>query len=211
MIEETQLHFISSIIILGAAAIPIYLTAKLSGDLKRLTAILSVFIFIHATYQIVSFYGFKVLADSVFEPLSAAVLIFFGLTYYGQSRPKKDTSIKNMVVAWNPATLVILMNGFTIILLLVALILFAWLAGTRSKKIRSFQFQLSMFIIIWIIGDLVNILQNNGIILVTFLPNLGEGIHVVSMLFFSTMLWLRYYYSERSGNKMVDRFDFKYA
>ncbi len=211
MIGETQLHFISSIVILLAAAVPIYLTTKVSGELKRLTALLSIFIFIHAIYQIASFYDLKVLADNVFEPLSAAVLIYFGLNYYGQARTKKDTSIKNMVVAWSPATLVLVMNGFTILLLLVAMSLFVWLAATHSKKIRSFQFQLSMFILIWISGELVSMLQNRGIAVITSLPYIGEEIHVVSMIFFTGMLWLRYYYSERSGKKMVEGLDAKYV
>jgi len=145
MIEEPQLHLISSIVILIAAAVPIYLTLKLNGELKRLTALLS--IFIHAIYQIVSLYGFDLLADSVFEPLSAAVLIYFGVIYYGEAKPKRDTSIKNMVVVWSPAILILLMNILTISLLLAALSLFVWLAATQSKKIRSFQFQLSVFII----------------------------------------------------------------
>jgi len=204
MIEESQLHLISSVVILIAAAVPIYLTLKLHGELKRLTALLSVFIFVHAIYQIVGLYGFDLLADSIFEPLSAAVLIYFGVIYYGKAKPKRDTSIKNMVVAWSPATLILLMNSFTIILLLAALSLFVWLAATQSKKIRSFQFQLSVFIIIWIVGDLINILQNNGVILVSSLKSVGGEVHLVSMFFFSVMLWLRYYYSERSGKRMVE-------
>jgi hypothetical protein len=37
--------------------------------------------------------------------------------------------------------------------------------------------------------------------------NLGLEIHVVSMVFFSLMLWLRFYYSERSGKKMIEDVD----
>jgi hypothetical protein len=68
------------------------------------------------------------------------------------------------------------MNSLTIILLSTALSLFIWLAATQSKKIRSFQFQLSVFIIIWIVGDLFDILQNNGVILVSSGPsNTAKG------------------------------------
>src|SRR5581483_5426642 len=160
MIEQTQLHFISSVVILLAAAIPIYLTIRLKGDLRRLTAILSIFIFIHAIYQILNFFGFNLLADSVFEPLSAAVLLYFGFVYYGQAKPRKDTSIRSMVVILSPATLLLFMNSFTIILLFAALGLFVWVAATQSKKIRSFQFQLSIFLIIWIAGDLLGVLND---------------------------------------------------
>jgi hypothetical protein len=86
------------------------------------------------------------------------------------------------------------MNSITIILLLAALGIFVSLAA-RSKNIRTFQFQISIFIIIWILGDMITILQNNGIV------------HLVSMVFFSTMLWLRFYYSERSGRKIIEDLD----
>ena len=204
MIGETQLHFISSVVILLAAAIPIYLTIKLNSELRRLTAILSIFIFIHAVYQIVSFFGFDILADGIFEPLSAAVLLFFGFTYYGQAEPKKDTSIRNMVVIWSPTTLLLFMNSITIILLFASLGLFVWIAATQSKKIGSFQYQLSIFIMIWVAGDLLSVLNNDGIVLFPSLSYFGEIVHVISMFFFSIMLWLRYYYSERSGKRIIE-------
>jgi hypothetical protein len=208
IIEEAQLHFVSSIVILIAAAVPIYLTIKLSGELKRLTAILSIFIFIHAIYQIVSFYGFDLLADTVLEPLSAAILIYFGVVYYGLAKPKDIGSIKNMVVVLSPATILLLMNSITIVLLLAALGIFIWLAAAQSKNIKSFQFQFPIFIIIWLLGDLVNILHNNGIVVFSSFQNIvGEEIHVVSMFFFSVMLWLRYYYSQRSSKMMVEDLD----
>jgi hypothetical protein len=206
MIGETQLHFVSAVVILFASIIPIYLTIKLKEDLKKLTALLSIFILIHAVYQIVGFYGFDLLAEGIFEPLSAAVLIFFGIVYSGLPR-EKNIGIKNMVVVLSPGTLLPLMNSITILLLLGALGIFVWLAA-RSKNIRSFQFQLSIFIIIWILGDMVSILHDNGIVGFSALQSeLGSGIHVVSMVFFSVMLWLRYYYSERSSKKMVEDLD----
>jgi hypothetical protein len=206
MLGETQLHFVSAVVILLASIIPIYLTIKLKDNLKKLTALLSIFILIHALYQVVGFYGFDLLAEGVFEPLSAAVLIFFGIVYSGLAR-EKNISIKNMVVVWSPGTLLLLMNSITIILLLGALGIFVWLAA-RSKNIRSFQFQLSIFIIIWILGDMVSILHDSGIVVFSALQtDAGSGIHVVSMVFLSLMLWLRYYYSERSGKKIIEDLD----
>lgn len=203
---ETQLHFISAVLILLAAIVPIYLTIKLKDNLKKLTAILSIFILIHAAYQVVGFFGLNLLADGVLEPLSAAVLIFFGINYSGIAK-QRNLSVKNMSVVWSPAILLLLMNGITIILLLGALGIFVWLAA-RSKNIRSFQFQLSIFIIIWIVGDMVSILHDNGIIgFSAFQSDLGSEIHVVSMVFFSMMLWLRYYYSERSSKKIIEDID----
>ena len=130
--------------------------------MRKLTSILSFFILIHAVYQVVGFFGLTLLADGVFEPLSVGVLIFFGIIYSGVTK-QRSISIKNMVVVWSPGTLLLLMNSITIMLLLGALGIFVWLAD-QSKKIRSFQFQMSIFIIIWILGDMVSILYDNGIV-----------------------------------------------
>ena len=112
-----------------------------------------------------------------------------------------------MVAVWNPATLLLFMSSITIILLFGALGIFVWLAA-RSQNIRTCQFQLSIFIIIWILGDMVSILHDNGIVVFSALQgNVGEEIHVGSMVFFSMMLWLRYYYSERSSKKMIEHLD----
>jgi len=107
------------------------------------------------------------LADGVFEPLSASLLIYFGIAYFGLAKPKQDIKIKKMVVIWSSATILLFMNSITIILLLGALGIFIWLAASDSKNIKSikdFQFQISIFIIIWILGDLINVLHDNNII-----------------------------------------------
>jgi len=200
---EIQLHFISAIVILLAALVPIYLTIRLKDNLRKLVAILSLFLLTHSVYHILGFLGLTLLAEGVFEPLSVAVLIIFGFVYFGIAKPK-NMSIKNMVVAWNPATLLILMNSITTMLLLIALGMFVWLA-VRSKNIKTFQFQISIFITIWISGEIAGILQDSGIIVLSPVQgDIGLEIHVVSMVFFSMMLWLRYYYSERSGKKMIE-------
>ena len=200
---EIQLHFISAIVILLAALVPIYLTIRLKDNLRKLVAILSLFLLTHSVYHILGFLGLTLLAEGVFEPLSVAVLVIFGFVYFGIAKPK-NMSLRNMVVAWNPATILILMNSITTMLLLIALGMFVWLA-VRSKNIKTFQFQISIFIIIWISGEISGILQDSGIIVLSPVQgDIGLEIHVVSMVFFSMMLWLRYYYSERSGKKMIE-------
>jgi hypothetical protein len=123
------------------------------------------------------------LSDGVFEPLSAAVLLFFGISYYGVVKEKD--SIKKMVVIWTPITFLLLMDSFTIILLLAALGIFVWLAA-KSKDIRSFQFQIS------ILGKVAGSLQDNGTIVLSPLQgDIGLEIHVVSLVFFSIMSYIR--------------------
>src|SRR5215831_10604399 len=184
---------------------------RLKNDLRRLTAILSIFILIHAAYCWLDYFGFDFLSDGVFEPLSAAALLFFGISYYGIAKQKK-VSIKKMVVIWSPVTLLFifysaLMSYVTVILLLAALSIFVWLA-VLSRNIKSFQFQISIFIVIWVSGQVVGILQDSGIIVLS--PLLGDislEIHVVSLVFLSIMIWLRFYYSERSGRRIIEDLD----
>ena len=203
-----QLQFISAIIILASSAVPIYLTIKLKDNLKKLTLLLTVFILIHAVYHVFGFLGYSLLAEGVFQPLSVLSLIFFGIVYSGFTKPK-NLGTKNMVMALNPGIFLLFMNNITIILLLIALGIFVWQVS-RSKSIRSFQFQISIFLVIWILGEIVGNLEDNGIIVFPALQgNIGLEIHVVSMVLFGLMLWLRFYYSERNGKKMIEDEDAK--
>jgi hypothetical protein len=61
---ETQLHLVNGVVVLIAAAIPIYLTIRLKNNLRKLTAILSIFIVIHAVYCWLDFFGFGFLLQS---------------------------------------------------------------------------------------------------------------------------------------------------
>jgi len=164
---ETQLHFVSAIAIFLAAVVPIYLTLKLKDNLRRLTQILTIFILTHASFHVIGYLGFNFLAG-VFEPLSVAGLIFFGIAFSGYTKEAK-VSIKNMTAVWIPATLfLIIMSNITVILLLVALGIFVWLV-VRSKSIRSFQFQMSIFLVVWILGEIAGSLRDNRIIVFTAL------------------------------------------
>jgi len=193
---ETQLYLVNGVVALLAAAIPIYLTIRLNNDLRQLTAILSIFILVHAVHSWLDFFGFDFLSDGIFEPLSAAVLMFFGICYYWIAKQKK-VSIKRMVIIWSPIPVLFIFLG-TIVLLLAALSMFVWVAA-RSKDIRSFQFQISVFIIIWLLGGIAYILQDSGIIVVSPLQgDIGLEINVVAVAFLSIMIWLRFYYSQRS-------------
>ena len=92
-------------------------------------------------------------------------------------------------------------------MLSVVLGIFVWLA-TLSRNIRTFQFQISIFIIIWTLGEIASILRDNGMIVPSVIQgDIGLEIHVVSMFFFSIMLWLRFYYSQRSGRKIIEDVD----
>ena len=56
-----------------------------------------------------------------------------------------------------------------------------------------------------VVGGLVELLLNKGVIKVPpGFEEIGFLIHVGSMIFFSMMIWLRYYSSKRSGKKMIE-------
>jgi hypothetical protein len=98
-------------------------------------------------------------------------------------------------------------SNITIFLLLVALGIFVWLV-MRSMRIRSFQFQMSIFLIIWILGEITSSLQDSGLVIFAALQgDIGLEVHTVSMIFFSVMLWLRFFYSERSGKRVIEDLD----
>src|SRR5918911_2080200 len=93
------------------------------------------------------------------------------------------------------------MSYVTLILSIIPLAIFIWLA-VKSKNIRAFQFQISIFIAVYIIGEII---ENTKIAAFSILPpDIGSQIHVGSAIFFTIMVWFRFYYAEKSGKKMVE-------
>ena len=95
------------------------------------------------------------------------------------------------------------MSDVTLVLLLGSLAIFVWLA-CKSKNVTTFQFQISIFIIIWVVGEII---QNRRLASIVSSPEIGLIIHAVSMSFLTIMLWLRLYYSRRKGKKMIEELD----
>ena len=94
------------------------------------------------------------------------------------------------------------MSDITLILSLVPFIIFVWLA-VSSKSIKAFQFQISIFIAVYILGEIIE--SNNRIAIFSVLPpDIGSQIHVGSAIFFTIMVWFRFYYAEKRGKKMVE-------
>jgi bacteriorhodopsin len=94
-------------------------------------------------------------------------------------------------------------GSLTLVLLVIALGIFVWLTG-RSRNIRSFQFQISIFILIWIIGEIIELLGEEGVIELFSNSELGMYVHVLAMAIFSGMIWIRFYMSEKTGKKLSD-------
>jgi len=96
----------------------------------------------------------------------------------------------------------VLSHEVILVLLSSALAIFGVIA-LKSRKIASFQFQISIFILIWIVGELADLLQDLGL-LMTINDELGMQVHLLSMIFFSIMIWIRFLYSRRKHRKIVD-------
>jgi hypothetical protein len=93
-------------------------------------------------------------------------------------------------------------GGLTLVILFTSLVIFGWLA-VRYRNIRSFEFQISVFIIVYIVGEILEDYKIPS--LSTSLPYIGSQIHIVSAVFLAIILWLRLYYVRRSGRKMIDK------
>jgi hypothetical protein len=99
------------------------------------------------------------------------------------------------------------LQNLTLPLLLVSLSIFLWIVF-KSRSIKTFQSQISIFVIIWTIGEIANTLQENGLLFILQdLRYLELQIHVISMIFFSIMIWLRFSYFQKSQHRLVDNFD----
>jgi bacteriorhodopsin len=95
------------------------------------------------------------------------------------------------------------LDSLTLVLLLIALGIFVWLTA-RSRNIKSFQFQISMFILIWITGEIVDLLGEEGVVELFSTSEIGMYVHVLAMAMFSAMLWIRFYLSQKSGKRIAD-------
>ena len=91
----------------------------------------------------------------------------------------------------------------TIFLLVISLGLFGW-SALSSRNIRKFQFQMSIFVLIWIAGEIVKVLHEEGIFTIFGRSEVGMILHTIAMLFFSLMLWIRFYYAKKSGKMMIE-------
>ena len=80
----------SAVIMFAAAIVPIYLSLKLKSNLRILTVLLAVFIFVHGIYHLAYYAGEEVLGEDLFRTISIVVLIIFGIAFIYMTRFKKE-------------------------------------------------------------------------------------------------------------------------
>ncbi len=76
-------------------------------------------------------------------------------------------------------------SGLTLIILFMVLAVFGWLA-IRYRSIRRFEFQMSIFIMVYVLGEILEDYKIPS--LSTSLPYVGSQIHIVSAVFLATMV-----------------------
>ena len=81
MLQANLLHLISTIAIFSAAIIPIYISINIGNKLKirTIAVTLTVFILIHGVYHVFALFGYNLIAEGFFEPLSAIILMVFAI------------------------------------------------------------------------------------------------------------------------------------
>ena len=94
-------------------------------------------------------------------------------------------------------------SEYTLILLIVALGIFGGIA-LQSRNVKSFQFHMSIFIMLWIIGEVIGIFVKAEIVDLGILESVGHQIHLVSMAVIGIIFWLRFYYAKKEGKKFID-------
>ena len=90
MSDGNILHLGSAILMFAAAIDPIYLTLRLKSNLRILTVLLAVIIFVHGIYHLAYYAGEDVLGEGLFRTLSIVVLIIFGIAFVCMARFKKE-------------------------------------------------------------------------------------------------------------------------
>lgn len=65
-----------------------------------------------------------------------------------------------------------------------------------------FQFQISLFIVLYVIGELLEFKEFNA--LFNLPDGLGSQIHAGAAIFLTAVIWMRLYYSEKSTKTLAD-------
>jgi len=89
-------------------------------------------------------------------------------------------------------------------MLLIILAIFG-LITARYRNIRRFELQISIFILLYIIGEIFEVYKFPTIS--TSLPYIGPQFHITAALFLAVMLWLRLFSVRKNEYKMIDKFE----
>lgn len=97
-------------------------------------------------------------------------------------------------------------DNVTLISLIGALAIFTFLA-VQSKNIKTFQFQISAFIIILIVGEIIGLLENLELVSSSGIENTGMMVHLIAMIYLPVVLFSRFYYFRTKGMTLTESID----
>ena len=83
-----------------------------------------------------------------------------------------------------------LFETFNLLLILLAFVIFTRLAF-KGKGLGNFRFQLSIFLLTWVISEIPHIVEYVGLIATTGYEDLGLYLHALSMGFFALFVGWR--------------------
>lgn len=93
-------------------------------------------------------------------------------------------------------------TDITLNLLVATLVIFTLLA-LKSGGVKSFHFQISIFVFIWIFGETLHVFGEGGFIPYPNLAEMSPIIHVISMTLISLVFLLRYIYVKKDEKKII--------
>ena len=99
--------------------------------------------------------------------------------------------------------LVLIFTNVTLLLLLGAFVIFGILA-LQHKKIKSFQFQMSIVLLVLIFSEVIDVLFDFNYIQNHMLEHVSSIIHVSSMAGVALIFWGRFVHAKKSQTKLVD-------
>jgi hypothetical protein len=85
---------------------------------------------------------------------------------------------------------IVIFETFNFILILLAFAIFTRLVF-KGKSLGNFRFQLSVFLLIWVISEIPHIAESVGLIATTGLEDIGLYLHAVSMGVFALFVGWR--------------------
>ena len=91
------------------------------------------------------------------------------------------------------------MSIITSILFSISLIFFGW-SSIKSRRIKNFQFLISLFIGLYIIGELFELKEIS--IFLNLPDGLGSQIHACATIFLTIVIWMRLYNSQKSIKRL---------
>jgi hypothetical protein len=106
-----------------------------------------------------------------------------------------------MILTQNDSGSLFSINGLMLIIIFMSLAVCGWLA-VRYRNIRSFEFQILIFITTYVVGEIV---EDYKMPLLSAFPYIGSQIHIASAVLLAIILWLRLYSARKGGRSMIDK------